>query len=288
MINISGKETLISASIVLYNSNITQLKTVIQSYAPDKNRLLYLIDNSSNDRFRFLEKQFSNTRYIHSENVGYGAAHNIALQEALDAGSNFHLILNPDIQFISDIIPVLLSYMQNNEDVSYILPKVIYPDGTCQYLCKLLPTPLNLIFRRFMPKTGLFKKADDRYILRNSGYNKILNPPCLSGCFMFLRMSIIRKYKLFFDERFFMYCEDVDFIRRLHRVGKTIYLPDVSIIHDHAKESYKSKRMLWEHIKSAIKYFNKWGWVFDAERKRMNKQILHEIVSFNKLPPNNC
>jgi GT2 family glycosyltransferase len=274
---------LISASIVIYNSDVNQLKTVIQSYAPSKEKLLYLIDNSPNDRFRFLEKQFGNVRYIYSKNVGYGAAHNIALHEALDVGSNFHLILNPDIRFNPDIIPFLISYMQNNDDTAYVLPKVIYPDGTCQYLCKLLPTPFDLIFRRFMPKKRFFQKINDRYTLKNSGYNKIINPPCLSGCFMFLRMSVIRKHDLFFDERFFMYCEDVDFIRRLHRLGKTIYLPHVSIIHDHAKESYKSRRMLWEHIKSAVKYFNKWGWFFDHERSRLNRKILNEIRLSNDL-----
>jgi GT2 family glycosyltransferase len=278
-------DRLISASIVLYNSDINQLRIIIQSYTPDKNRLLYLIDNSSNDRFRFLEKEFVGIRYIYSKNVGYGSAHNIALHEALEVGSTFHLILNPDIRFDSAIIPFLLSYMKNHNDVAYILPKVIYPDGRCQYLCKLLPTPFDLIFRRFMPKTKFFQKINDKYVLKNSGYNRILNPPCLSGCFMFLRMSVIEEHDLFFDERFFMYCEDVDFIRRLHQVSKTIYLPDVSIIHDHAKASYKSTKMLWEHIKSAIKYFNKWGWFFDDERKRMNKQILHEIILINQILP---
>jgi GT2 family glycosyltransferase len=215
--------------------------------------------------------------------VGYGAAHNIALHEALDAGSNFHLILNPDIRFSPNIIFFLISYMQNNDDTVYVLPKVMYPDGTCQYLCKLLPTPFDLIFRRFMPEKGFLRKINDRYTLKNSGYNKIINPPCLSGCFMFLRMSVIKKHNLFFDERFFMYCEDVDFIRRIHRLGKTIYLPHVSIIHDHAKESYKSSRMLWEHIKSAVKYFNKWGWFFDRERSHMNRKILNEIRLSNDL-----
>jgi GT2 family glycosyltransferase len=282
-------DKLISASIVLYNPDMAELKNVIKSYSPAENRLLYLIDNSPNDRFRFLEKQFTNIRYIYSKNVGYGAAHNIALHEAIDAASVFHIILNPDIRFDSSVIPFLVSYMKNHNDVAYILPKVIYPDGRCQYLCKLLPTPFDLIFRRFMPQTGFFQKINDRYILRNSGYNKILNPPCLSGCFMFLRMSVIKKHNLFFDERFFMYCEDVDFIRRIHRFGKTLYLPDVSIIHDHAQASYKSKKMLWEHIKSAVKYFNKWGWFFDDERKRMNKQILHDIISTDEniisIPP---
>jgi GT2 family glycosyltransferase len=272
---------IISASIVLYNSDIEQVKSIIQSFSPSENRLLYIIDNSNNDRFRILEKQFTDMRYIYSKNIGYSAAHNIALHEAIDAGSDFHIILNPDIRFDPTVIQFLLSYMQKNNDVTYILPKVVYPNGEFQYLCKLLPTPFDLISRRFMPKIEFFQKINDRYVLKNSGYNKIFNPPCLSGCFMFLRMSIIKKHDLFFDEQFFMYCEDVDFIRRLHRFGKTIYLPEISIIHDHAKASYKSKKMLWEHIKSAIKYFNKWGWFFDPERTNMNKKILNEILSFN-------
>ncbi|MDR2393224.1 MAG: glycosyltransferase family 2 protein [Treponema sp.] len=274
--------TIISASVVLYNSDIERIKSIIQSFSPSENRLLYIIDNSTNDRFRILEKQFTDMRYIYSKNIGYGAAHNIALHEAIDAGSAFHLILNPDIRFDPTVIPFLLRYMQDNHDVSYILPKVVYPNGECQYLCKLLPTPFDLIFRRFMPKIEFIQKINDRYVLKKSGYNKVLNPPCLSGCFMFLRMSVIKKHTLFFDERFFMYCEDVDFIRRLHRISKTIYLPDVFITHDHAKASYISKKMLWEHIKSAVKYFNKWGWFFDPERTHMNKQILHEIALLNK------
>ena len=78
-----------------------------------------------------------------------------------------------------------------------------------------------------------------------------------------------------------MYLEDFDLMRRLHRVGKTLYYPEVTIIHNHAKESYKSKKMLLIHIKSAIKYFNKFGWFFDKERKCMNKKILQEIKDYN-------
>ena len=75
-----------------------------------------------------------------------------------------------------------------------------------------------------------------------------------------------------------MYLEDFDLIRRLHRVGKTIFYPYVTIIHDHARDSYTSKKMLKLHIISAIKYFNKYGWFFDKERRKMNAQILKEIA----------
>ena len=94
---------------------------------------------------------------------------------------------------------------------------------------------------------------------------------------MFMRVSILKENNLFFDKNFFMYCEDFDLMRRIHKVAKTIYYPKVTIIHDHAKASYKSKKMLMAHIKSAIHYFNKWGWLFDKERRQMNKKILEEI-----------
>jgi len=87
---------------------------------------------------------------------------------------------------------------------------------------------------------------------------------------MFLNYKILKEHNLYFDDRFFMYFEDFDLMRRIHKVSKTIFYPHVSIIHDHAKESYKSKKKLIQHIKSAIKYFNKWGWIFDKERKEMN------------------
>ena len=74
-----------------------------------------------------------------------------------------------------------------------------------------------------------------------------------------------------------MYCEDFDLIRRIHRVAGTLYYPGVTIVHDHARESYRSRRMLRSHIRSAVRYCNKWGWFFNVERRAMNRKILEEI-----------
>jgi hypothetical protein len=96
--------------------------------------------------------------------------------------------------------------------------------------------------------------------MRETGYNKIMEVPILSGCFMFLRTDIFTSIGGF-DERFFMYLEDFDLTRRMGEKSKTIFFPEVEIVHAHAKESYKNKKMMWIHIKSTIKYFNKWGWL---------------------------
>lgn len=273
----------LTVSIVLYNTNRTELDTLLSCLMQniDLLKTIYIIDNSPNDKYRILEKTSDKIRYIYNTNLGYGEAHNLAMSEAIHERSDFHLVLNPDIRFGKDVLPKVLEYMKSHDDTVYILPKVTYPNGELQYLCKLLPSPSDLIFRRFIPSVGFLKKwkvkKDGKYCLKDSGYNTIMNPPCLSGCFMFLRLSSLQQNNIFFDDNFFMYFEDFDLIRRLHRIGKTIYFPNVQIIHDHAKESYKNRRMLITHIKSAIRYFNKYGWLFDKERKMMNKKIIQEI-----------
>ena len=276
---------MLTASVVIYNTPKPQIESLFRSVRNSKSiNHFYVIDNAPTDENRVCFESCeiaSIIEYIPHENTGYGSSHNVAIHKAIEEGSDYHVVLNPDIYFEQNVLAELINYMDSNHEVGYVLPKVTYPDGELQFLCKLLPTPFDLIFRRFLPKTKLLTKINDRYELRMSGYDKIMNPPCLSGCFMFMRLSTLKEHNLFFDDGYFMYCEDFDLIRRIHRVTKTVYYPNVSIVHDHAKASYKSRKMLKAHIKSAIRYFNKWGWIFDKERKQMNKKILEEIKEMN-------
>ena len=81
-----------------------------------------------------------------------------------------------------------------------------------------------------------------------------------------------------FDERFFMYMEDVDLSRRCAEQFGAVYYPRVSIVHLHEQGSYKSRKLLKAHLQSAILYFNKWGWIYDASRVRLNKQCLNALT----------
>lgn len=269
---------MLTTSIVLYKTPRNQIEAVLNSVF-DSNCVdkIYIIDNSPTDELSYVKDISPLIEYMPHDNTGYGSSHNIAIKKSLECGADYHVVLNPDIRFSPNVLHELTNYMSENQDVGYILPKVVYPNGELQYFCKLLPTPSDLIFRRFLPKTKKTEEKNDRYVLKQSGYDKIMNLPCFSGCFMFLNCKILKEHNLYFDDRFFMYFEDFDLMRRIHKVSKTIFYPNVSIIHDHAKESYKSKKMLIQHIKSAIKYFNKWGCFFDKERKEMNRRILEEI-----------
>jgi GT2 family glycosyltransferase len=268
---------IISASIVLYNSDIDELRKVIQSYVPDKNRLLYLIDNSpmQTDVTSILAGNMYIHYYFTGKNKGYGAGHNIAIRMALKNRAKYHVILNPDLEFESCIIDRIAEFMDSDDSIAQVMPKIFNRQEELQYLCKLLPTPAELFFKRFLSRQ-ISKNILIQHQLKFADYNKPMNIPFLSGCFMFFRVSAFNTVGLF-DEHFFMYAEDIDITRRMHRVYKTMYYPEVSIMHTHSAESYKSMKMLKIHIISIIKYFNKWGWFFDRERKIINSTVLKTI-----------
>lgn len=259
----------INASIVLYHNHEEQLQKAIHSFLNTSLKVkLYLVDNSSDDRLKHLQQMDERIEYIfNNANLGYGSAHNIAIRKSLAAGVPYHLVLNPDVYFEEDVLPKLLTHMEQNKDVGNIMPQILYPNGEKQYLCKLLPTPTDLILRRFIPFHSWKEKRNERYELRSSGYDKIMNVPSLSGCFMFLRISVLEEVGLF-DEKYFMYLEDTDLNRRIHSRYKTVFYPEAEIFHEYAKESYRNYKLLKYHIRSAIHYFNKWGWFFDQERKK--------------------
>ena len=270
----------LSASIVLYNTKTEDLKRVIDSYfAYQGEKQLFLVDNSPNDNLREIAKMYPNNDiyYIfNNENMGYGKAHNIAIKKSIEQNLPYHIILNPDIIIEKNTLEKLTNYMEQHPEVGNIMPKIIYPDGELQYLCKLLPSPIDLIFRRFIPIKNWKEAINKRYELHSFGYDQIMNIPNLSGCFMFLRTEALKQVGLF-DENIFMYLEDIDLNRRIHSKYKTIYYPDATVIHEHQKESYKSKRLLKAHIQSAIYYFNKYGWFFDKERTNINKNVFKEL-----------
>ncbi len=266
---------MITVSIVTYKTDTEELKKCLSSLCSPLVKMIYVVDNS---RLQYLADYCQGQKkleYIPSENVGYGAAHNIAIRKAKESGAKYHLVLNSDVYFRGDVIEKLATYMDSHEDVAMVQPNIIYPDGRMQYTCRLLPTPANLIFRRFLPRR-LVEGMNYRYQLKMFDHKTELNVPYHQGSFMFFRLSAFEKVGLF-DERFFMYPEDIDITRRMHKFYRTMFWPGVTVVHAHRAASYKSKKMLKIHMWNMIKYFTKWGWLFDSERSRWNKELLNEL-----------
>lgn len=108
---------------------------------------------------------------------------------------------------------------------------------------------------------SIVKTRLDLYEMRDTGYNKIVDVPFISGSFMFTRASIIKQLNGF-DERFFMYFEDVDLCKRVRTVSRSLYCPDVSVVHRWERASHKSLKWTFVFALSGLKYFYKWGFRF--------------------------
>ncbi|MDE7414604.1 MAG: glycosyltransferase family 2 protein [Muribaculaceae bacterium] len=276
---------MITASLVTYKNSAEDLYNVLSSALSTPIRKIYIVDHSPYGEVHFilhkdprLKKLLRDSgdivEYDHAENRGFGAGHNRAIRKSMELDPDYHIILNPDIRWNSAdrVVEKLACYMDKHPEAGMIAPKVLFPDGRLQYTCKLLPSPLDLIGRRFLPKSWR-RSGNEKFELHFTGHDHIMNVPYIHGCFMMFRIDTLQKTGLF-DERFFMYPEDIDITRRIHEVAETIYYPEVSIYHVHGAASRKFGKMLWIHIVNMIKYFNKWGWIFDSKRRNANKALL--------------
>lgn len=267
----------LTVSIVLFRTPVEDLQRCFLSLRNFKGRIyLYLIDNSPSDSLRSECPPNLSYEYIHlPSNPGFGAAHNVAIRKSQLLGKSYHLVLNADVSFDADVLSPMLAYMDVNARVGQMMPKILNPDGSIQRLCKLVPTPIDLFLRRFY--WGKVRELNNRkFELHDSAYNKLMFVPYLSGCFMLLRQSSLQEVGLF-DERFFMYPDDIDLTRRIAQRYETIFFPYVSVTHKHGAASYKSSKMLLIHAFNLIKYFNKWGWFYDPVRDKLNQKTLMQF-----------
>ena len=270
-----------TACIVTYNTEQEELNRILNCFKKIKLKFkLWISDNSEKDILRNFIVNFSDDRikYIfNNSNKGFGAGHNIVLQKLIEENekSEFHLMINADVFFEENTIEKIIAYMRKNSDIGQIGPRIYESNGEINRSCRLLPTPLNLIFRRFFPVKSIVEKMDYSYEMKWYDYKSTIEVPILSGCFIFIRTDILKDIGVF-DERYFMYMEDYDLCRRIGKKYKVVFYPKVNIVHEHGKASYKSRKMMIIHIKSAIKYFNKWGWIFDKERKIKNRKCIQE------------
>ena len=265
----------LSISIVLYKTPFKHIKRCLNCFLPYKEITdIYLIDNSPNRNLEKLKTLYKGCKYIFaSSNEGYARGHNIALNMASKNKYKYHLILNADCYFCGEIINKLVTLMDRNLDIGLIMPKVLNPDGSIQMLCKLIPRPIDL-FASYLIKFSGIKSFRSKHIMDIKIHNEVSFVPYLSGCFMFLRWSTLNDIG-FFDKRFFMYGEDIDLSRRIAEKYLTIYYPKLFIYHEHGKGSFKSFKLLLIHIKNIFLYFNKWGWINDPKRIKLNNKAKH-------------
>ena len=251
-------------SIVTYN-NQDIIREVIESilkYTAEIEYKIVIYDNKSTDKTVEIIREIKSDKIeiIESKkNYGFGYGHNRNAERYPKAAN--YLIYNPDLFLKSNLIKVFSEKMKADCQLGMLVPKVKYPDGRLQYLCKRNPTVFDLFMRRFLKGLlcGYLIRRQEYYEMRDKDYNTNFELEYASGCCMFIDGELYRKIKGF-DEKIFMYLEDADITRTINKYKKSMYVSDVEVEHLWEKGSHHSLKLMLINIKSAFYYFNKWGW----------------------------
>jgi GT2 family glycosyltransferase len=240
-------------SIVIYRTKINKIEKNLsylrKGISASLNYFINIFDNGQDEELRDYCYEQGFNYYSTGKNIGFGAGHNWVFSKRKAFG-DFFLILNPDIYIDGDNIFEILSFLNRNENVGILSPRLCYPDGSEQKITRLFPTPISMFTRKFLNDF-----SDD---INNLETSEVIAVPFIHGACLFARTDILESIG-FFDERFFLYCEDMDLCRKISHSHLVVYYGKISAIHEYAKGSSKSVKLLYYHICSTVKYFLKWG-----------------------------
>lgn len=263
----------LTASLVVYNSDLALLEQTLASLAAAAQRLgnpvtLRLVDNASAtayvSRLQPLVRAAGAAESLSIEliasprNLGYGGGHNLGMADVGD----IHLVLNPDVCLAPEALAEGVERLRRDADTVLLSPFATGGDGEREYLCKRHPSVLVLLLRAFAPTLGwrLWPQRMASYQMSDScDEQQEVDAPLVSGCFMLIRGSALRQVGGF-DRRYFLYFEDFDLSRRLAACGRLVYFPRMRIVHHGGYAARKGVRHLSLFVRNGVRFFNQYGW----------------------------
>lgn len=217
-----------------------------------------VVDNGSVDgSVDAVKREYPKVLVVENEyNVGFAKANNIGM--SISTG-RYVCLVNSDIVFLDPCFSKLCKFMDNNAEVGMIGPRLVWPDLRLQDSCRKFPSLWNnlcsaLWLNRLFPKSAFFSGEHMMY----SAHDKTIEVDSLVGAFLMVRREALDQVGMF-DERFFIYAEEVDWTRRFHKVGwKVVFLSDVEVIHvGRGSSSKEPLRFSREQQKAKLQYWSK-------------------------------
>lgn len=193
---------------------------------------------------------------------GFGANHNQAFNEPVYLSQrDFFFVINPDVRIKQDILAELCFQLESDSSVGVVAPLVLNNYGNIEDSVRVLPTPW-LILKKLLRQQKV-------HCVNN--LDECFRPDWIAGMFMGFR-SIVFKEMLGFDERFFLYYEDVNLCSRLWLKGYHVQVdPHLRIIHNAQRSSHRDLKFLKWHLTSMMQFFFsrvfRQVWQFHRRRK---------------------
>ncbi|MEA2064293.1 MAG: glycosyltransferase family 2 protein [Gemmatimonadota bacterium] len=222
-----------------------------------------VVDNASTDgSVAMLGEKFPSVGVFENpENRGFAAAVNQAFSK-VDPHCPYVLVLNPDVEFTEEAtLDVLIDFLRTHDEAQVVTPRIVDLKGRFQRVCRRRePAPGTLLARllgldRLFPHSPVFAA----YTYGNLPESAAHSIDSASGSFMLFERQVLDRIGGF-DERFFMYAEDLDWCRRARQEGFGIYYyPAAVVVHlGRASSRQRPLRSLWHLHRTAVQYMAKY------------------------------
>lgn len=261
------------ALVTYHNPRLLEqtLATLKEACGPLEAELLLVDNGSSPETQAIFERSGLPGRSIDpGENLGFARGNNRAFAET---DAPFLLLLNDDVELPPEAIPQLLTRLENDPRIGVLGPRLLNPDGTLQPSCYGYPS----FFKEFCKATGLktlFPKSrwlrrilgrilGERFSRNFAGYwehDQEREAESLKGACLLVRREVIDRVGPF-DERWFMYGEELEWCFRIRQAGfKVLFFPGVEVVHHGGWErrgASHAASMLAEEYRGVLRFFRK-------------------------------
>lgn len=256
-------------SIVIVNRNTRELlRACLRSIdaLPDRvSREVVVIDNASNDGSReMLTADFPTVRVIHNaENTGFSFPNNQGIQTST---GRLVLLLNSDTEILPYALDRMADALDAHPDAGACGARLLFPDGSHQASCFSFPTPLRHMLDMvnagaLFPRSRVLANQRDWF---DHGSTRPVD--WVMGAALMVRREVVESVGLL-DERFRLYCNEVDWCFRMRNAGwRTYFVHDAEIIHHCGGTRQEEDRdfrlqgeLLQNHFDYALKHYGALG-----------------------------
>ena len=247
--------------VVTYNA-LPWLERCLESV---EGRDVVVVDHGSTDgTLDLVRTRFPNVRLLEQDNRGMGGGNNAGMRVV---GGRYFFLLNSDAWVVGDGLERLLEFADAHPEAAVVGPRLVNPDGSLQRSVRAEPTLWRLateylFIRKLAPRSArlnpLYAGGFDHDEVREADW--------LSGPALLVRREASDSVGLF-DEAFFMFGEETDWLTRFRRAGwKVLFFPGAEVVH--VGGATHGGTLYVENLRGHLRWFDKHRGRREAERVR--------------------
>jgi N-acetylglucosaminyl-diphospho-decaprenol L-rhamnosyltransferase len=251
----------VSVVVVTWNA----LPWIEQCLDSVRGQEVVVVDNGSTDgTVDFVRERFPTVRIVEQENRGMGGGNNTGMRAA---DGRYFLLLNSDAWVVGDGLAKLVEFADAHPEAAVVGPRLVNTDGTLQRSVRGEPTVWRLateylFIRKLAPRSRLLNPL----YVGGFAHDEVFEADWLFGPALLVRREAVDAVGLF-DESFFMFSEEVDWMTRFRRAGwKVLFFPGAEVVH--VGGASHGGRMYVENLRGHLRWFDKHRGAREAERAR--------------------